>query len=176
MSVRMNSNIGLGYHFEFVENEVYLVTTSPDDLTAFQSRWPSTVLFQIALPSSDTNIEPTFIYLLNVDPSMANTRRLDKDLAQLDSRLHGQHQVSSEAGLKLLALVAGEIRREGLRLGINVLLKSADFAETYIFVIRQEKGPPTPVAQTSISCGGTLVYPNSKRVINKRKKSLTGCI
>lgn len=125
--LRMNSDVGAGYQFDFVQNEVYLITDDPDQLLGFMSRWPSTVLLEIGLPPLDPLADPTVIYLLNVDASAANTRRLDKDLAELDPRLHGQHQVSSEAGLELLALVAGEIRRHGLRLGINVLARSQEF-------------------------------------------------
>lgn len=125
--VRMHSDIGPGYRFDFVMNEVFLVSDDPADLADFQSRWPSELLLQIPLPPPDPLADPTVIYLLGVDPSTANTRRLDKDLAGLDPRLHGQHQVSSEAGLQLLALVAGEIRNHGLRVGINVLARSQDF-------------------------------------------------
>ena len=125
--VRMNSHVGRGYQFDFVEDEIYLITKDPADLADLQSRWPATVLFQLAFPS-EPGADPTLLYLLNVDPSSATINRLDKDLAGLDPRLHGQHQVSSEAGLQLLEVVASEVRRHGLQVGINVLLQSQDFA------------------------------------------------
>ena len=126
---RMKSDIGPGYHFDFVENEVYLVSDDPADLAAFQSRWPSHLLRTIELAPSSAGQATNRIYLLAVDVLAANVNRLDKDLALIAPRLHGQHQVSSEAALKLLALVASEIRQEGLRLGINALLQSSDIAQ-----------------------------------------------
>lgn len=127
--VRMNSDVGRGYQFDFVQDEVYLITDDPADLADFQSRWPSEVLFEIPLPPESPATNPLVIYLLQVDTLGVNTRRLDRDLAGLDPHLFGDHQVSSEAGLRLLAVVAGEIRRHGLRVGINVLLQSNPFSE-----------------------------------------------
>jgi subtilisin family serine protease len=126
---RMNSDVGRGYQFDFVENEVYLITDDPADLASFQSRWPSEVIGEVVFPSLDPGAAPTRLYLLTVDPSGINLNRLDKDLAGLDPRLHGAHQVSSEAALRLIALVASEARRGELRLGINALVESQDLSE-----------------------------------------------
>jgi subtilisin family serine protease len=121
---RMHSDVGQGYEFDYVEDEVYLISDDPADLADFQSRWPATVLSETPFPSLDPGADPTVMYLLHVDPSSANTKRLDKDLEGLDPRLYGDHQVSSEAALQLLEVVASEIGRHGLKVGINVLLQS----------------------------------------------------
>jgi subtilisin family serine protease len=126
---RMNSEIGEGYQFDFVENEIYLITDQPDDLVALQSRTGATVLFEIRLPGMAPGGGPMSIYLLKVDPAAADTTALNATLAVLSPDLHGEHQVSSEAALKLLALVANEASDHGLRVGINFLLRSQDFSE-----------------------------------------------
>lgn len=126
---RMNSEIGDGYQFDFVENEIYLVTDQPDDLAALQSRTGATVLFDILLPGMSPSGGPLTIYLLSVDPSAADTTTLNSILATLSPDLHGEHQVSSEPALKLLALIASEINDHGLHVGINFLLRSQDLSE-----------------------------------------------
>ena len=125
----MNSDIGAGYQFDFVEDEIYLITDSADELAGLMSRWGASLLFEIVPPSNGSTTDPVKMYLLNVDPSAADTSTLNEDLAMLDSTMHGKHQVSSESGLKLLALVVSEIKNQGLNVGINVLLKSQGLAE-----------------------------------------------
>lgn len=126
---RMNSEIGDGYQFDFVENEIYLITDRLEDLAALQSRTGATVLFEITLPGMSPAGGPMMIYLLSVDPTAIDTGSLNDTLAALSPDLHGEHQVSSEGALNLLALVASEINDHGLRVGINVLLRSQDISE-----------------------------------------------
>lgn len=125
----MNSDIGAGYQFDFVENEIYLITDSADELAGLMSRWGASLLFEVVPPSNGTTTDPVKMYLLNVDPSAADTSTLNEDLAMLDSTMHGKHQVSSENGLRLLALIVSETKDHGLNVGINVLLKSQGLAE-----------------------------------------------
>ena len=126
---RMNSEIGDGYQFDFVDNEITLLTDNPDDLAALQARTGAMVLFDIPLPGMAPGGGPLTIYLLSVDPTAADPISLNETLAALSPDLHGEHQVSSEAALKLLALVASEIDDHGLRVGINFLLKPQDLSE-----------------------------------------------
>jgi len=126
---RMHSDTAGGITFDFVANEIYLISDDEADLAGFMSRWPAVLLNTIELPGTGTSAAVTRIYQVAVDASRAKTRRLDGDLAFLSPRLHGQYTVSGEAALRLLALVADETRRQGLKLGINPLLESQDFAD-----------------------------------------------
>ena len=126
--VRMNSDIGDGYQFDFVENEIFLISDNPGDLSGFLSRWSASVLFQVS-EIDGPGPNPKIIYLLNVDASAVDTSTLNEDLAFIESKMHGQHQVSSDTGLNMLALVASEIKNYGLNVGINVLIKSQTLAE-----------------------------------------------
>ena len=126
---RMNSEIGAGYQFDFVEDEVYLITDNPADLSDFQSRTGASLLFGIPLPGMAPGGGALMIYLLSVDPSSADTSNLDDLLGDISPDLHGAHQVSSESALKLLALVANEISEHGLRVGINFLLRPQELSE-----------------------------------------------
>ncbi|NND44746.1 MAG: S8 family serine peptidase [Xanthomonadales bacterium] len=126
---RLHSDVAGGIAFNFVANEVYLISDDPADLADFMGRWPSELLNTIEFPGPDPSAPVTRIYQVAVDASRARTRRLNDDLAVVSPRLHGDYGVSSEAALQLLALVATEIRRHGLQVGINPILESQDFSE-----------------------------------------------
>ena len=116
-----------GNEFDFVANEVYLITEDDEELAEFQSRWPSELLQTTELPSSDPAQPPTRMHLLTVDASSASMVFLNRNLARLSPELHGIHSISSESARRLLALVASERRLYDTRIGINPLLVSADF-------------------------------------------------
>ena len=120
----MQSAIGDGYSFHFVENEIYLITDDPQDLTALQSRWPSTVLAESDLDVFDAGDTQDTLYILQVDPATADVGRLRENLQGLTTGLEGRHTVSSATALRLIALVASEIRDHGLRVGINPVLQT----------------------------------------------------
>ncbi len=126
--VRMNSDIGKGYQFDFVEDEIYLISDRPVDLAGLLSRWNGSLLFQVEM-SSPIPTDQTIVYLLQVDPTGADVANLNENLGLLDGRMHGKHQVSSDSGLNLLALVTSEIKDNGLEIGINALLKSQDLSK-----------------------------------------------
>ena len=118
----MQSEFGDGVSFHFVENEIYLITDDPQDLVGLQGRWPSTVLTQVDLDLLDTGATQDILYVLNVDPAAADPARIDS-LEGATPTLLGDYSVSSEAALRLLALVASEIADHGLRVGINPVLE-----------------------------------------------------
>lgn len=126
--VRLNSDIGQSYQFDFVEDEIYLISDNPADLAGLLSRWNGSLLFQVEM-SSLIPTDQTIVYLLKVDPAGVDVEKLNENLGLLDDRMHGKHQVSSDSGLNLLALVASEIKDNGLEIGINALLKSQDLSK-----------------------------------------------
>jgi len=111
-----------GYEFDFVENEITLITDDPAELAELQSRWPSSVLFDVPLGDPSDASGATRLYLLSIDASGADVSSIGEDLAGLGQNLFGAHEVSSEAALELLAVVAGERRRYGLRVGLNAIV------------------------------------------------------
>jgi len=119
----MQSSIGGGISFHFVENEVYLITDDPQDLVDLQSRWPNTLLVQTDLDVFDAGDSQDIMYLLQVDPAAADTARIRENLEGLLPALVGQYTVSSDTALRLIALVATEIGDHGLRIGINPVME-----------------------------------------------------
>jgi hypothetical protein len=111
----------------FVENELWLSTADPAELDAFLARWHGEVLLSFD-PSEHgmSGLAPQ--YLVRVDASAADPSLLAEDLRTLDPNATGDHRVSSEAGLDLLAAGAREAAN-GLQLGINWLGSGAEFSD-----------------------------------------------
>lgn len=124
---RFSYDIGSGGRFDFVANEVYLISDDPAELDELQSRWPATVLLDDPLGNPDDPGDTTRLYLLRVDASGADTSRVEEDFAVLGLNLLGTNEVSSEAALELLAMVASERTSYGLRVGINAILAPDDY-------------------------------------------------
>lgn len=120
----MQSSIGGGINFHFVENEIYLITDNPQDLIDLQGRWPSTLLLQIGLDVFDRGNTQDTLYLLSVDPAAADPARIRENLEAITPGLVGEYSVSSNTALQLLALTATEIGDHGLRVGINPVLQT----------------------------------------------------
>src|SRR6056297_261560 len=120
----MQSSIGGGISFHFVENEIYLITDDPQDLADLQSRWPSTLLVQVDLDVFDMGDTQDTLYLLSVDPAAADPARIRDNLEGVVPGLVGEYSVSSETALRLIALAAIEIGDHGLRVGINPVLQT----------------------------------------------------
>ena len=117
-----------GHPFDFVENEVYVVSDDPAAVARFAERWNGQVNFTIDFAELGVTGQPS-IYSVTVNPDPVDTGRLAEDLEQLDDRNHGPIRLSSENGRKLLALIAQEARRNGLNVGLNVILPSTDYLE-----------------------------------------------
>lgn len=111
----------------FVENELWLSTPDQAELDAFLDRWNGELL--LAFDPSDhgmSGMAPQ--YLVRVDASTADPSGLAEDLRTLDTNATGDHRVSSQAGLDLLAAGAREAA-DGLQLGINWLGSSTQFVD-----------------------------------------------
>ena len=153
----MHTDLGNGYSFHFVENEIYLITDDPQDLVALQSRWPSTVLVEVDLDVFDTGATQDRLYLLEVDPSAADPGRIRDNLEGLIPELAGTYSVSSETALRTLALAAIEIGDHGLRVGINPVLETDTVARRST----EEAASGDPICSGGDdppSCPGALLY------------------
>ena len=124
---RLTSSNDHGYSVDIVEQEVILITSDPQEKDDFVSRWNGVVLSSLDTSSLGNTSNPTFVYVINVNPSTVDSSQLNQQLVAIDQHAHGSYKISSTNGLKLLALVAQERLNNGLNLSLNMLLKSADY-------------------------------------------------
>ena len=111
-----------GHQVDFVRDE--LVVLSPDEAAVqrFAARWGGQVLQRTEL--SKAGLAMPDLYLLKVNPAAANPALLPDTLRQKDAKAHGEHKVSSEGGLKLIAAAVQETGTEGLSVGLNLVARS----------------------------------------------------
>ncbi len=125
--VKLTSSSDANNNLEFTANEVILSTSDITEKDAFLNRWNATVIasFNIDKIFPNTNIpNPVITYVINVDPSTADTTQLNSDLPKNDQYMHGAYKVSSVAGQKILALVASERVNNDLDISLNIRFKS----------------------------------------------------
>lgn len=108
-----------GHQADFVENELWLSTDDQNELDAFLTRWHGEVVSAF----NPTGFKPQ--YLIRFDTTLADASRLMEDLIILDPYSHGDHWVSSESGLRLIAAGARETAM-GLEIGINWVGRGSD--------------------------------------------------
>jgi len=109
-----------GNRADFVENEVIVALDDPSELDPLLNRLNATVLSQIDVPGGST----TF-YVLQVDPAQATPDELVALAADGGQGTGGNHRVSSQRGLDVLAAIARENGGTGAQLGANFLLAPA---------------------------------------------------
>jgi len=145
----MQSSIGGGISFHFVENEIYLITDNPQDLVDLRGRWPSMLLVEVPFDLFDQGSSQETMYLLQVDPAAADPARIRDNLEGAVPGLVGEYSVSSDTALRLIALVATEIGDHGLRVGINPVMEIDTVARRNV---------AEALSGNDIDAG-TLVYP-----------------
>jgi serine protease len=112
---------------EFVANELWLTTDDPAELAAFLARWSGVLLLTFdaeaaGLPGLADH------HLVRVDASGADLDALADDLRALDPHATGDHRVSSQAGLDLIA-AAGSEAAAGAEVGLNWVGSGAQFVD-----------------------------------------------
>lgn len=110
---------------DFVENELLLMSDDQKVLNQILDRWRGKLIGTANFKQSKLNA-PTG-YLIRIDASGADTSNLAGDLQKISKDGGGPHRVSSEAGLKLLAVAAKE-RAAGVPVTANFLLYPRDIA------------------------------------------------
>jgi hypothetical protein len=118
---------GEGLQVDFVENELLLSTDDPEILAAFVDRWDGTVVESVDLGDSGFE-ELSAMHRVRIATDAASTTSLEADLAALSDEGGGEFRVSSEAGLRLLAVAAAE-QREGLSLAVNWIARPHGFVD-----------------------------------------------
>ena len=111
----------------FVADELWLATDDPAELAAFLARWDGTVLSTFE-PADYGLTGMVTQYLVRVDASGADPAALAADLRALEPTATGDHRVSSEGGLDLLAAASAEARA-GAEVGLNWVGSGGQFTD-----------------------------------------------
>lgn len=107
---------------DVVLDELIVSTATDEELQAFLARWSGEVLD--SFPAADDGVTD---YLVRIDPSTADISNVAGDLASFEA--HEDMQVSDEATLRLLAILAAETARHGTMVSLNPLEVGADVAD-----------------------------------------------
>ena len=113
-----------GKRTEFTTDEVVFQPKDAAALRHFVRQTGATIQRVQKLPSRVTTAPPPDWHLLRVNLSRLSSERLVEDMRALGRT--GAYRVSSPETAKLLALIARS-RRQGLTVGVNLLLHGSDF-------------------------------------------------
>jgi hypothetical protein len=116
-----------GIPVDFVANELILMSDDAAELEALAARWNGQVVKTID-PSAYGVANLPKIHVVRVDTNLADTRKLAGDLKKVDPNARGEHKVSSQEGLKLLAAAAKEAAT-GQKVAVNWIGKEATFRD-----------------------------------------------
>jgi serine protease len=114
-----------GTQAEFVANELWLATDDEAELEAFLARWQGNVLRAFD-PQGLGGLARQ--YLVRINAAAADPATLGEDLRKLDPNATGDHKVSSQEGLKLLAAGASEAA-SGTNVGLNWVGSGGQFRD-----------------------------------------------
>jgi serine protease len=114
---------------DFVADELIIVTDDQEALDAFLARWEGEILSSFDPADYGlTGISP--MYLVRINAALADASVLEADLRALSGEGEGEHLVSSQQGLDLLAAAASEAA-DGLDIGVNWVGSGADIRHRY---------------------------------------------
>lgn len=116
-----------GNQADFVADELVLESDDPAALEAFVTRWHGQVLATI-IPADFGLPDLKSRHLVRIDPSAADPASLAGDLHALEPLSRGDHRVSSDRALRLLAAAAREAAA-GSPIGVNWVARGAGFEE-----------------------------------------------
>ncbi len=116
-----------GKQVEFVANELWIASNDTIEIDDLLQRWGGEVS-AVFEPNGPTFAGLAKQYLVRIDASAADTGGLGNDLLALDPNSSGRHQVSSESGLKLLAVAASEAAA-GMTVGLNFVGRGSQFLD-----------------------------------------------
>lgn len=102
---------------EFVANELILATDDTEQLAALLERWSGEVVQEFT-PDTEAIPDMPAVYLVRIDAPTTELDALAADLAAIDAQGTGEHRVSSEQGLALIATAAADAA-DGVPVGLN---------------------------------------------------------
>ncbi len=118
-----------GVAADFVANEIWLATDNETELSGFLARWQGKVMSSFK-PADAGVTGLSNQYLIRINAAVADTALLADDLQKLDKTSTGDHKVSSQAALNLIAASSHEAA-SGLNVGMNwVGSGSQDFRDS----------------------------------------------
>ncbi len=101
----------------FVANEVWLSSDNEAEVQALVGRWNGKILKKLE-PAKAGVTGLANQYLIRIDATAADASKLSEDLRTLEQNSTGEHKVSSQAGLNLIAVTSREAVG-GLKIGMN---------------------------------------------------------
>ena len=126
----------------FVENELLVMTSDTGALNGIIARWQGTLLLTINPADFGMN-GLSRMHLVRIDTSLADASTFVARLREITPFGQGQHRVSSQSGLQLLAAAASEASN-GLMVVVNWVGSAADF-----------RNRTTSEASTCPTCSGS---------------------
>lgn len=126
-----------GRRTEFVADEMIVVSADRASVEMFAARWGGAIDTATELaPLGDSRV----VYLVHVNPALADATRLPQDLAAISPDARADLRVSSDDGIRTLAMAA-QSSSEGVVTGINFLVQGSGFIDRSL-----TGGPSGPVA------------------------------
>jgi hypothetical protein len=117
-----------GIPVDFVANEIMITSHDRAAVTAFAARWNGAIRAETPELASAGTATPRTIYLVRIDPTLADSSSLEDDLRRIFAGSNGNHRVSSDAGLRLLAAAAAE-KAAGVDVAVNFIGRADEFAD-----------------------------------------------
>ena len=113
-----------GAQTDFVEDELVVMIEPGEVFDRFLRRSHGIVLWSL---ETDGLAGMPPLHLVRVDTRAADVTRMEADFRSLGALGGGNIEVSSQNGMRLLAVAAAEIGRRGIPLSINFLAQPTDF-------------------------------------------------
>ena len=113
-----------GAQTDFVEDELVVMIERGEVFDRFLRRSRGIVLWSLGTDGL-AGMPP--LHLVRVDTRAVDVTRMEADFRSLGAPGAGDIQVSSENGIRLLAVAAAELGRRGIPLSINFLAQPTDF-------------------------------------------------
>lgn len=120
-----------GIQANFVANEIWFTSSDPAELDAFLTRWGGSVVSEIIPTRKHDLAGMKNQYLIAVDASTVDASDLTDDLLKLEANGVGNHRVSSDQALKLLAIATKEVI-SGVPVGINWVGSGSSYSDRTI--------------------------------------------
>lgn len=96
-----------GHDADFIEDEILLMTDDPAELNAFIDRWQGVLLMTYDPAYAGlSGVDP--MYLVRINTDLADPSAIEADLRAITPDGQGDHLISSEQGLRLLAASVAE--------------------------------------------------------------------
>jgi hypothetical protein len=119
----------IGNEVDYVTNELMLFTDDGDELRGLMERWGGELVRSLSAADLGLTGVPA-LHLVRVDTTGAGTDTLVADWQALHESRGGAFRVSSDAGLRLLA-VAGREAASGLAVGVSWMGQPTDYAARF---------------------------------------------